>query len=279
VNIDLHIHTTASDGTLTPAQVVREAARAGLSVIAIADHDTTDGVPEALEAGRDAGIVVIPAVEVSTTAPEGDAHILGYWMEFEDPRFQSFLRRPREERPQRIAAMCAKLNALGVSVDPADVYREAGGRETVGRPHLARVLLERGYVASMDDAFRLYLGRGKPGYAERFKNSARDAIRTIQACGGIPVLAHPGLDERPGLVDSLIREGILGLEVYCPDHGPEDTERFRALAERHGLFATGGSDYHGEMLEKSFRLGDLRVPYSCYERLKEARDRIAARAS
>jgi predicted metal-dependent phosphoesterase TrpH len=276
LNIDLHIHTTASDGSLSPAQVVQEAGEAGLSVIAIADHDTTDGVPEALAAQQENNVEVIPSVEVSATDPEGEAHILGYWMDYESPAFQSFLQKPRENRPDRIIEMCEKLTGLGLPVQPDEVYAVAGGRASVGRPHLARVMLDKGYIQSMDDAFRLYLKRGKPAFVQRFKNSARDTIRLIHECGGISVLAHPGLIEEPRLVDSLVEAGIMGIEAYCHDHDRATTERFLALAKQHGLLITGGSDYHGEMLQKSFKLGDLSVPYACYEELKAARDRLAS---
>jgi len=277
LNIDLHIHTTASDGTLRPAQVVEEARGAGLAVIALADHDTTDGIDEAVEAGQQLGVEVIPGVEISAEDPRGDVHILGYWMDYHHPDFQSFLRRPRSARPERIAQMCARLTALGLPVAPEEVHAVAGDASSVGRPHLARVLLEKGYVENMEDAFSRYLRQGCPAYVKRFKNPTLESIEHIHAGGGISVIAHPGLVEDPSLVDTLIRQGVMGIEGYCHTHTQATTERFLALARAHELIVTGGSDYHGAMLEQSFRLGDLKVPYACYEALRAAKKRIRMR--
>lgn len=275
MNIDLHIHSNASDGTLSPEQVVRAACRANLAVIALADHDTTDGVDEALSAARrEGGVTVVPAVEISAEHPRGDVHILGYFMDYKSPAFQSFLRRPRSARPERIEAMCEKLTALGLPVTAGEVRAVAGKASSVGRPHLARVMLNKGYIEHMDDAFRLYLREGKPAYVKRFKNPARESIERIHACGGISVIAHPGLCEDPGIVEDLIEEGVMGIEAYCHDHDQAKEDHFSGLARRHGLLITGGSDYHGEMLEKTFRLGDLKVPYACYEALEAARARM-----
>ena len=274
MNIDLHIHTNASDGTLRPEQVIKEAHDAGLKVIALADHDTTDGVAEAVQAGERYGVVVVPGVEISAEHPLGDVHILGYWMDYASAAFQTFLRRPRSARPARIAEMCAKLTALGLPVTPEEVRIVAGEASSVGRPHLARVLLEKGYVQNMEDAFRLYLREGCPAYVKRFKNPAEESIEHIHASGGISVIAHPGLIKEPSLVDTLIGQGVMGIEVYCHTHNGTMTERFLALARRHRLLVTGGSDYHGDMLEQTFRLGDLKVSYACYEELKAAKQRM-----
>ena len=274
MNIDLHIHTTASDGTLSPSQVVEEAARAGLEVIAIADHDTTSGVPEAEEAQTRNRIVVIPAVEVSAQDPSGEAHILGYWMDYQDPAFQSFLEKPRSARPGRIEEMCKKLSGLGVSVTAEEVFHLAGNRGSVGRAHLARVMLEKGYVKEMEEAFQRYLSNGAPAYVKRYKNSTADTLSMIHGYGGISVLAHPGLIDDPEVITRLIRQGVMGIEAFCHEHDSEQTERFSRLARKHRLLVTGGSDYHGAMLDKTFRLGDLQVPYECYLRLKEAKERL-----
>lgn len=279
MNIDLHIHTNASDGTLSPTQVVEEARDAGLAVIALADHDTTDGVAEAVESGRRHDVEVVPGVEISAEDPRGEVHILGYWMDYASPAFQSFLLRPRSVRPARIAEMCAKLTALGLPVTPEEVQAVAGDASSVGRPHLARVMLQKGYVENMEDAFRLYLREGCPAYVKRFKNPAGESIDRIHACGGISVIAHPGLIQDPALVDTLIRQGVMGIEAYCHTHDAATADRFAALARRHGLLVTGGSDYHGEMLQKTFKLGDLKVPYACYEALAAAKKRVDARPS
>ncbi len=272
LNIDLHIHTTASDGTLSPSQIVQEAAEAGLKVIAIADHDTTDGLAEALEAQKQFDITVVPGVEISADDPMGEVHILGYWMNYEDPLFQDFLLKPRAARPDRIIEMCNKLTDIGLSVQPEEVFEKAGGRDSVGRPHLARILLEKGYIKNMDEAFDRYLTEGCPAYVKRFKNTVDETLAKIHKAGGISVIAHPGLIKNPDILPSLIEKGAMGMEVLCHDHDQEASKKYAAMAERHGLLKTGGSDYHGEMLEKSFRLGDLKVPYELYLGLKKAKE-------
>ncbi len=273
MNIDLHIHTTASDGSMTPTQVVEEAREAGLSVISVADHDTTSGVAEALEAQDAHDVIVVPGVEISASHPSGEAHILGYWMDHDEPAFQTFLERPRSTRVPRIIEMCKRLRGIGLEIQPEEVFEEAGGNEAVGRPHLAKVMLQKGYVKDMEEAFRNYLTKGTPGYVKRVKNSTAETIAMIHRCGGISVIAHPGLLEDPGLVDCLIQEGVMGIEVLCHEHNSAAVERYSEMADRSGLLKTGGSDYHGDMLEKSFRLGDLKVPYQFYLEMKEAKDR------
>jgi hypothetical protein len=274
LNIDLHIHTNASDGTLAPAQVVREAARAGLRVISIADHDTMSGVAEALAAQAENDVVVVPGVEVSASHALGEPHILGYWIGHDDPAFRAFLERPRSTRIPRIIEMCERLCGLGLEIRPEEVFEEAGGAEAVGRPHLARVLLRKGYVKDMEEAFQKFLRKGTPGYVERYKHGTSETLSTIHRCGGVSVIAHPGLLEDPRLIDCLIEEGAMGIEVLCHVHDPPAAERYSEIADRHGLLKTGGSDYHGDMLEQSFRLGDLKVPFEFYVKLKEARSRI-----
>ncbi len=259
---------------MTPTQVVEEAREAGLSVISVADHDTTSGVAEALEAQDAHDVIVVPGVEISASHPSGEAHILGYWMDHDEPAFQAFLERPRSTRVPRIIEMCKRLRGLGLEVQPEEVFEEAGGNEAVGRPHLAKVMLQKGYVKDMEEAFRNYLTKGTPGYVKRVKNSTAETIAMIHRCGGISVIAHPGLLEDPGLVDCLIQEGVMGIEVLCHEHNSAAVERYSEMADRSGLLKTGGSDYHGDMLEKSFRLGDLQVPYRFYLELKDAKDRI-----
>lgn len=273
-NIDLHIHTNASDGTLTPSQVVTEACRAGLAVISITDHDTTAGLEEAVEASRKAGIEFVPGVEISATHPIAEAHILGYWVDFKSQALARFLSSPLSTRTARIAEICRKLDDLGMPVDPDEVFREAADAEAVGRPHVARIMLRKGYVKNMDEAFDRFLGEGKPAHVKRFKNTTADTIRMIHACGGISVVAHPGLIRDGALLDALIEEGVMGIEVYCHEHKKTQISLFARLARERGLLITGGSDYHGAMLDKPFRLGDLQVPYECYERLMEARLRL-----
>jgi len=274
VNIDLHIHTKASDGMLNPSEAVRAAAQAELGVIAIADHDSTDGLAEALVTAGSCGIQVVPAVEISATDPLGEVHILGYWIDYQEPGFQEFLSLPRSTRPHRIAEMCGRLSELGLPVDPQEVFALAGEEGSVGRGHLARVMIRKGYVRDFEEAFQGYLSHHAPAYVKRFKNSAADTISAIHRAGGVSVVAHPGLIENPDLVEILIARGVMGVEAYCHVHDPEQTQGYLCLARDHGLLVTGGSDYHGEGAGQSFRLGDLQVPYACYLKLREARDRL-----
>ena len=185
MNIDLHIHTTASDGSLTPAQSVKEAAAAGLRVISIADHDTTSGIAEALEAQDSHDIIVVPGVEISASHPKGEAHVLGYWMDYDDPEFQAFLEKPRSSRTQRIIEMCKRLTDIGLEVHPEEVIEEKGGKDAVGRPHLAKVMVEKGYVKDMEEAFQRYLTAGGPAYVKRVKNTTAETIAMIHRCRGI----------------------------------------------------------------------------------------------
>jgi len=274
LNIDLHIHTTASDGSLTPTQTVKEAAAAGLRVISIADHDTTSGVAEAIKAQKSYDIIVVPGVEVSASHPKGEAHILGYWMDHDDPDFQAFLEKPRSSRTPRIVEMCKRLTDIGMEVRPEEVFEEKGGEGAVGRPHLAKVMVQKGYVKDMEEAFQRYLTAGCPAYVKRVKNTTAETIDMIHRYRGVSVIAHPGLIQDAGLIDCLIQEGAMGIEVLCHEHDSAAVERWSEMADRHGLLKTGGSDYHGDMLEKPFRLGDLEVPYQFYLDLEEARKRL-----
>jgi predicted metal-dependent phosphoesterase TrpH len=277
LNIDLHIHTKASDGTMTPSEVVAEAASRGLTVISITDHDTTDGLEEAIEAGRRHGIVVIPGVEISSADPREEVHLLGYYMDYHAAQFQAFLEAPRVSRVARIRRMCERLAACGVQVSPDEVLEEAGGSDSVGRPHLARVMVKKGYVSSMDEAFERFLGDGAPGYVKRSKNSVDETIEAIHRHGGISVIAHPGLFKNQDMVGHLIAKGVMGIEAYCHEHTTDMVERYLEIAAKAKLLVTGGSDYHGAMLEKSFRLGDLEVPERCYWALEGAYRGMARR--
>jgi len=259
---------------MSPSEVVAEASNRGLKVISITDHDTTDGVEEALKAGARLGVTVIPGVEISTTDPRGEFHILGYFMDFRNPGFQSLLKEPRAARPKRIIEMCERLKGLGIDISPEEVFTESGGIEAVGRPHLAKVMLKKGYVSSMDEAFERFLGDRAPCHVKRFKNTVDRTMEVIHAYHGISVIAHPGLLHDDGLIHYLIDKGAMGIEVYCHEHNQKKVNRFLKIAAQSNLIVTGGSDYHGNMLEKSFRLGDLKVPAACCESLEKAAERI-----
>ena len=184
----------------------------------------------------------MPGVEISASHPLGEAHILGYWMNYEDPEFQAFLERPRSSRASRIVEMCERLTDIGLNVRPEEVFEEKGGEGAVGRPHLAKVLLAKGYVKDMEEAFRRYLSKGCPAYVKRVKNSTVETLAMIHRCGGISVIAHPGLIKDPRIIDDLILEGAMGIEVLCHEHDSASVERFSEMADRYGLLKTGGSD-------------------------------------
>lgn len=257
---DLHTHTTASDGIHAPAEVVRKACAAGLTALAITDHDTVAGVREALDQGKQLGIEVLAGIEMSTHADGGDIHVLGYLTDNESELWLSRLERLRGVRGDRNGMIVDKLKSLGVPINWADVEAVAmEGRETagtkgksVGRPHIAEALIRKGVVTTMSEAFDRFLAAGAAAYVEMPKIHPAEAVRWIHEAGGVAVIAHPGLYGKDGLVEELIAGGADGIEVYHPDHGPDEEERYQAIARRYGIVATGGSDFHGERLGVSY---------------------------
>jgi predicted metal-dependent phosphoesterase TrpH len=247
---DLHSHTTASDGTQSPRANVQMALDAGLGAIAITDHDTISGVAEALAAGSELGIVVVPGVEISTVANGHDIHILGYYMNIEDERFLQRLASLRETRDTRNEMIIARLQELGIEITMEEVLKEVANvkrkGDTVGRPHIAAVLLNKGYVSTITEAFDRYLASGAAAYANPPRIEPATAIAWIHDAGGRAVLAHPGIYHDDALVEAITAQGLDGIEVYHADHSPEDEERYRLLAQRKGLLMTAGSDFHGE---------------------------------
>ncbi|SDM94994.1 hypothetical protein SAMN04487897_101589 [Paenibacillus sp. yr247] len=247
---DLHTHTTASDGTQRPAANVQMAFEAGLGAIAITDHDTVSGVAEALTAGLKLGIEVVPGVEISTVACGQDIHVLGYYIQIDDTQFLQRLASLRETRDTRNNMIVDRLQQLGLDVTMAEVLREVENikrkGDTVGRPHIAAVLLKKGYVSSISEAFDRYLGSGAAAYANPPRIEPATAIEWIHDAGGKAVLAHPGIYHDDALVDTITQQGLDGIEVYHSDHTPEDEAKYLLLAQRTGLLITAGSDFHGE---------------------------------
>jgi len=241
---DLHCHTTASDGTLTPEQAVVRARELGLVALAITDHDVTEGVGPARTAAGRGGPEIVPGVEINAWADGTEVHVLGYYLDVDDAGLQTVLYRLRRDREERLLAMLRRLQALGMTLDPERV-RAIAGEGSVGRPHVARALVERGHVASVEEAFGRLLTPGRPAYVPRHRLSPREAIAAIRRAGGVAVLAHPGLTGRDDLIPRLVGEGLQGLEVCHPQHTPRAQARYLELARRWGLVATGGSDSHG----------------------------------
>jgi predicted metal-dependent phosphoesterase TrpH len=280
VRIDLHTHSTASDGLLSPSELVRRASEAELTVIGLTDHDTTNGVTEAQATGASLGVTVISGVEINTTLTDGqgEAHVLGYYLDVNQPAFQAtltFLRDAREKRGER---MVQQLRAHGINIEWPHVRELARG--TVGRPHVALALIEAGYAIDTNDAFARYLSHGKAGYVPRFKLAPEQAIQLIRSAQGVPVLAHPaGITGLAVVVlPTLVETGLLGLECYYGQYDDETVARLCALASQHGLIATGGSDYHGPNIHPT-PLGGRWVPPETAERLRQRSERLRAEPS
>ena len=264
---DLHIHSTASDGKLTPADVVREAAGRGLSFIALADHDSIDGIaPARAAASAFPGLKVIPGVEISTDVAEGEVHILGYFIDYDDPEFLAALARFKNSRLQRGQKMVAKLEKLGIHIEWQRVM-EIAGTSTIGRPHIAQAMLEKGYVTSFKQAFNEYLGHNRPAYVEREKMTPQEAAGLIIKAEGLPVLAHPlTLPDPEAMTMELKAGGLVGIEAYYNGYTPEEINRLLALAQRHKLIVTGGSDYHGLDATET-AIGGADLPIAAVEKL------------
>lgn len=259
--VDLHTHTTASDGSTPPRALVAMAIEKGLSTLAVSDHDSTEGLDEAMAAGRELGLDVIPAIELSTDIADGEVHVLGYLIDYQQPAFQATLRTLREARRGRAQKMVEKLSALGMPLEWAHVQRIAGDA-TVGRPHVARAMVEKGYVPDIKTAFDLYIHRNGPAYVERYKLTPADAIALVHSVGGVAVLAHPF--EGNGnlhLAPELAPAGLDGVECYYTGYSQAQVQTLLDTAARYGLVATGGSDFHGAGVVADAFLGQPRVPY------------------
>jgi hypothetical protein len=268
--IDLHLHTTASDGRLSPAELVRLSAERGLSIIAITDHDSTEGVDEALEtAANMPDMMVVPGVEISTDVPGGEVHIVGLFIDYQSPKLQKTLARMRNGRELRAKKMVERLAKLDIHIK-WDRVSELAGEGSVGRPHVAQAMLEQGYISTIEDAFEKYIGRSGPAYAEREKLTPREAVELVTGVDGLAVLAHPGsigdlsLEE---LLEDLKQAGLVGIEVYYADYPPEKMKALDIVANAHGLVSSGGSDYHGFAGEAGVELGAVPVPYKAAEEL------------
>lgn len=277
--MDLHTHTTASDGALAPGRLVEKAVSIGLKALAITDHDTVEGVSEAMARGREVGLEVISGVEISVEAGSNRTfHLLGYFI---DPGHQGLLSTLRDRqvaRHRRNEMILRRLAGLGMPLDPA-ILAQCQGGGLLGRPHMAQAMVRHGYVASAEEAFAKFLAKGRPAYVEKFRLGPEDAVLALKQAGGVPVLAHPyTLNfetplELEAFVRTLVREaGVMGIEVLHPDHGPEYEARFRFLARRYGLVMTGGTDFHGSTKPEvalGWGRGTLRVPYAWAEALRQ----------
>jgi predicted metal-dependent phosphoesterase TrpH len=266
--VDLHIHSSVSDGRYSPAEVVRKAAAAGLKVMALTDHDTIGGIAEALAAAREfPGLRVIPGVEISTDVPKGEVHMLGYFIDYTHEELLLKLEDMRNSREKRAREMISRLAGLGMPVSWERVL-EIAGTGSVGRPHIAQALLEKGYITSLKEAFNKYIGFGGPAYARREKLSPEEAMTLITRAGGLPVLAHPlTVPEHEALIEELAGKGLVGIEAYYAEFSQEEIGKLVALAAKLGLLVTGGSDYHGLDENAEATLGGADVPPEAAEKL------------
>lgn len=255
--VDLHAHSTASDGSRLPADVVREAKRAGLAAIALTDHDTIDGIADAVAMGREIGVRVVPGVELSAVEGDVETHILG--LHLSDTReMESRLVALREMRRTRAERMVKRLNELGVRIEFSSVLEQAAGG-AIGRPHVARAMIAEGWAVDFRDAFERYLGNGKPAYVGKDRLAIVDAIKLIHGAGGLAILAHPAHAATRDRVAMFVEHGIDGVEVRHPSHSSEDMMRIMALVDHFSLVPSGGSDWHGAT-DGPRTLGTMRVP-------------------
>ena len=278
--IDLHLHSTASDGRFSPADIVRKAAERGLTFIALADHDTVAGIVPALTAAKAfPRLKVIPCVEISTDVPDGEVHVLGYFIDYTDPELAARLERMRRSRQGRAQGMISKLKDLGIHIEWQRV-QEIAGSGAIGRPHLALAMLEKGYITSIKEAFTRYIGRGGPAYVEREKMTAVEAVALIVRADGLPVLAHPFTVSDPeSLVIELKAVGLVGIEAYYNDYAADVIDQLVDLADRHNLITTGGSDYHGLDDSAETIIGGAETPVASAEQLIALAEQRAQKVS
>jgi 3',5'-nucleoside bisphosphate phosphatase len=273
--VDLHSHTTASDGTLAPRELVRLAARHGVRVLAVTDHDSTGGLAEAMDEAKSLPpLEVVPGLEINCDVAGAEVHVLGYCVDWEAAWFQEFLGAQREERRQRVYRIAARLAELGMPIDPEDVFALVK-EGSAGRPHVAQAMVDRGYVKSVREAFDRYLSMNGPANVPRRRFTPAEAVGVIRRARGVPVLAHPGLANRDELIPELVEAGLLGLEAFYPEHSAGQITAYREMCACLGLIATGGSDFHGPRVGGARHPGAQPVPESAW---LELRDRLASLA-
>jgi hypothetical protein len=264
---DLHLHTCFSDGTYSPEELAGHAKRCGFTAVALTDHDTMEGCRRMAAACEADAIEFIPAIELTTEHSGAELHILGYFLDAENPRLRQDLARFQEVRRHRILEMVSRLNDLDVPVQAEAVFQLANCRSP-GRPHVARTLVQAGLCGSLDEAFERFLKKGKPAWVPKFRISSAEAMALIHHAGGLAVLAHPGLNHADEVIPALVAEGMDGIECFHTKHSTAMTQRYLEIADRHHLLVTGGSDCHGMSKGKPL-IGSIKVPYECVERLRE----------
>ena len=266
--IDLHLHTTASDGLVDPAALVDLAWRAGIRTMSVTDHDTIAALAEAERAAAASGIVFVPGIEITAVHDGRDVHLLGYFIDRDHTAFAVFLEEQRADRVRRIIEMADKLAGMGKPVDRESLLAPRPNGQSLGRPSLARALVRAGHVADMRQAFDQLIGDGKPAFIPRRGPCPADVIGIIKRAGGLASLAHPGLLKRDDLIPDMIGAGLTAVEAFHSEHDAPTTQRYLAFAERHGILVSGGSDYHGEKERRRAAFGSVGLPAERFERLK-----------
>ncbi|ODA41321.1 PHP domain-containing protein [Desulfosporosinus sp. BG] len=269
---DLHCHTTASDGLLTPTELIYSAAELGLKGLGITDHDTIQGWQEAEEAGEKHQIRILRGIELSTEWQGKEVHILGYDLDGSSSFLNDKLRYLRQAREHRMLKILDCLEAQGIDISVNEVRQFAQG-ESIGRPHIAHALMERGYVSSIGEGFDRYIGVGAPAYVPRYKMTPEEGIELVRAAHGVAVLAHPGVHRLEEGIPTWVKVGLQGIEVFHSDHNPEDVRKFHTIAQKYQLLITGGSDFHGEALKPGVKLGGWGVSLNVIQQILDLAER------
>lgn len=274
---DLHVHSTVSDGTLTPEEIVELAIRKGLAGISITDHDAIDGIDMALEAINGRNLELVPGIEFSTKFMGSEnleeIHVLGYFIDYKSRILADLLAEMVHSRRSRAVRILKNLENAGIRI-PLSEVEKAAGNDLIGRPHVADVLVARGYVANRTEAFKNFLTKGKPGFSERYKPEFSEIVKLIKELGGVPILAHPGIIENQKDIGTLIELGIMGLEVYHSKHSVSDNLKYLQIAQARGILITGGSDCHGPINHFPPMLGNTTIEYKYLEQLKAAAKKL-----
>ena len=275
--VDLHSHTTASDGTLPPRELVKLAAKQGVKVLAVTDHDSVSGLAEAMDEAARHGIEIVPGLEINCDVEGAEIHVLGYCVDWRADWFETFLVEQRAERTGRVHRIVERLTELGLPLTAEEVLAICK-EGSPGRPHVAQAMVARGYVRSVREAFDRYLRAGGPANVPRRRLAPVEAVQVIRRARGVPVFAHPGLANRDEMIPELVQAGLGGIETYYPEHSAGQIDAYRAICRAHDLVATGGSDYHGSQTGRAGTLGSPHVPLEVWDQLKARAERVGREA-
>lgn len=258
--VDLHTHSTASDGNYSPEKLVQAAARKKVELLSLTDHDTMDGVAAVSKLCAEQGIRFVPGIEISCHALGEEVHILGYGMSADSPELKVFLQEQLQDRLQRLEAMRLKLEETGIYLSAEEIRRQIHSETAAGRPHIARALVFKGYASSLHEAFQHYLGYGKAGYVARKEVPTEKVLQLIRDMGGLSVVAHPGHLKNQEILEKLLEQGLQGVEAYHPIHKAWQKQHYEKWALERGLTVTGGSDFHGDKMKGHGALGSMKIP-------------------